>query len=222
MDALIVVLVAVSVNLPGRDVWSPVLNYLRFTSLFLLSQILLRFDIPFCLFPVLWYWGFHPRIPLKLTSWSWWLLIVLFVDFSIDSFTDTLPFRQILQWPPLKKGSVIWISLKVFAMSMDAKTSFSFSAIAFFYLSAPFTSLCFRLLDTLASFLILMYLKKKTTKPHHGTQTPLQVISQTFLACLIAFLHSVCRGLFSLLLSSWRHQLQFFEELLQITSYIGS
>lgn len=133
--SLIVFLLTISVNLSSRDVWPPVLSYLRFTSTlppfpnhFKIWHPILSF------FSVLGYWELHPWIPLKLTSWSWWLLIVLPVDFSIICFIDT--FRQILQQPPLKKGSVVWIYLKILAMSMDAKPSFTFSVIALFSLSA--------------------------------------------------------------------------------------
>lgn len=191
--SLIVFLLAISVNLSSRDVWPPVLSYLRLTS------TLPPFPNPFKIwrpissffFPVLGYWELHPWIPLKLTSWSWWLLIVLPVDFSITCFTGT--FRQIFQQPPLKKGSVIWIYLKVLAMSMDAKPSFTFSVIALFSLSAVlqlYVSDLWILWQTSWSWCTK---KKKTPKNQTKTkpQTPLQVISQTFLACLIAFFHLV-------------------------------
>lgn len=72
---------------------------------------------------------------------------------------------------PLKKGSVMRIPLQVLAMSVDAKISFSFSAIAWSSFSAPFTpSFLIIPLDTLASFLILMYLGKTKTKTNKLTK----------------------------------------------------
>ena len=119
-----------------------------------------------------------------------------------------------------KKVSVIWISLKVLPISMDAKTSFSFSVIALFSLGAPFTSLCFRPLDTLASFLISMYLRKTYPKTQTTPQKkPLASYSLKHFglpACIFTL------GLWEFSFFFSLASLSFFEELLPITSYIGS